>query len=82
MRSRERGKCGRWHIHCAIELPPHFDAIALEKSIRSCWAKVEWGYGGILVRDDTNAGWINYTSKSPEIRVRRVTRLRNHIVLA
>jgi hypothetical protein len=25
------------------------------------WAKVEWGYGGILVRDDTNAGWINYT---------------------
>jgi hypothetical protein len=42
-------------------LPPHFDAIALEKSIRSCWAKVEWGYGGILVRDDTNAGWINYT---------------------
>jgi hypothetical protein len=61
IRSRERGKCGRWHIHCAIELPPHFDAIALEKSIRSCWAKVEWGYGGILVRDDTNAGWINYT---------------------
>ena len=26
--SRERGTSGRWHIHCAIELPSHFDAIA------------------------------------------------------
>ena len=63
LRSWERSRSGRWHIHCAIELPPHFDAIALEKSIRSCWAKVEWGYGGILVRDRTNAGWINYMLK-------------------
>jgi hypothetical protein len=47
LRSGERGRSGRWHIHCAIELPLHFDAIALERSIRSCWAKVEWGYGGI-----------------------------------
>ena len=22
----ERGTSGRWHIHCAIELPSHFDA--------------------------------------------------------
>jgi hypothetical protein len=36
---------GRWHIHCAIELPSHLDAVALEKLIRKCWAKVELGYG-------------------------------------
>src|ERR1700722_1992104 len=54
---------GRWHIHCAIELPLHFDAITLENMIRECWAKVEWGHGRILVRDGANAGWIDYMSK-------------------
>ena len=34
-----------------IELPSHFDAVALENLIRDCWAKVEWGYGRNLVRD-------------------------------
>src|SRR5271163_987069 len=37
LRSWERGTSGRWHIHCAIELPSHFDAIALENLIRDCW---------------------------------------------
>src|ERR1019366_9779378 len=50
----------RWHIHCAIELPSHFDAITLENMIRERWAKVERGYGRILVRDRANAGWIDY----------------------
>ena len=63
LRSGQRGTSGRWHVHCAIELPPHFDAVALEKLIRRCWAKVEWGYGEILVRDGTNVGWINYMLK-------------------
>ena len=36
LRSWERGTSGRWHIHCAIELPPHFDAVGLEKRIRDC----------------------------------------------
>ena len=58
----ERGTSGRRHIHCAIELPSHFDAIALENLIRDCWAKIEWGCGRILVRDGANAGWINYMS--------------------
>jgi glutathione S-transferase len=31
----ERGTSGRWHIHCAIELPSHFDAIALESLSRA-----------------------------------------------
>ena len=53
----------RWHIHCAIELPSHFDGMALENLIRDCWAKVEWGYGRILVRAGANAGWINYMLK-------------------
>jgi hypothetical protein len=44
-------------------LPSHFDAIALEKLIRDCWAKVEGGHGRILVRDGANAGWINYMLK-------------------
>ena len=63
LRSWERGTSGRWHIHCAIELPAHLDAVALEKLIRRCWAKVELGYGRILVRDCANAGWINYMLK-------------------
>ena len=33
-----------------------FDGIALEKRICDCWAKVEWGYGRILVRDGVNTG--------------------------
>ena len=63
LRSWDRGTSGRWHIHCAIELPSHFDGIALESQIRDCWSKVEWGYGRILVRDGANAGWINYMLK-------------------
>lgn len=50
-------------FHCAIELPSHFDGMALEKLIRDCWAKVEWGSGRILVRDGANAGWISYMLK-------------------
>jgi hypothetical protein len=63
LRTWECGASGRWHIHCAIELPSHLDAIALEKLIRRCWTKVEWGYGRILVRDSANAGWIDYMLK-------------------
>ena len=33
-------------------------ALPHENLIRHCWAKVEWGYGRILVRDGANAGWI------------------------
>jgi hypothetical protein len=40
-------------------LPSHCKGIAFEKLIRDCWAKVEWGYGRILVRDGANAGWIS-----------------------
>ena len=60
----EKGEIGRWHIHCAIELPSHLDAVALEKLTRRCWAKVELGYGRILVRDYADAGWINYMLKN------------------
>ena len=63
LRSWEHGTSGRWHIHCAIELPSHFDAVCFERLIRSCWAKVEWGHDRILVRDGANAGWINYMLK-------------------
>jgi D-proline reductase (dithiol) PrdB len=63
LRSWERGTSGRWHIHCAIELPSHVDPVALENLIRDCWAKVELGYGRILVRDCADAGWINYMLK-------------------
>jgi hypothetical protein len=63
LRSWERGTSGRWHIHCAIELPLHLDAVALEELTRRCWAKVELGHGRILVRDRADAGWINYMLK-------------------
>ena len=36
LRSWDRGTSGRWHIHCAIELPSHFDGIVLENLIRDC----------------------------------------------
>src|SRR5947208_4386499 len=62
-RAWECGASGRWHIHCAIELPSHFDAITLENLIRECWAQVDWGHGRILVRDGANAGWIDYMLK-------------------
>jgi hypothetical protein len=64
LRARERGPSGRWHVHCAIESPSHCDCIAFERLIRSCWAKVEWGGGRILVRDGANAGWIDYMLKA------------------
>jgi hypothetical protein len=63
LRSWERGASGRWHIHCAIELPLHCDAVALERLIRHCWAKVEWSSGRILVRGRANGGWISYMLK-------------------
>jgi hypothetical protein len=64
LHSWERGPSGRWHIHCAIELPAHLGAISLERLVRRCWAKVELGYSRILVRDGANAGWINYMLKN------------------
>jgi hypothetical protein len=63
LRSWEHGRSGRWHLHGAIELPSHFDAIALESVIHHCWAKVEWAHGRILVRDGANAGWVSYMLK-------------------
>src|SRR5579863_666063 len=63
LRSWQCDTFGRWHIHCAIELPSHLDAVALERLIRGCWVKVEWAYRRILVRDGTNVGWINYMLK-------------------
>jgi hypothetical protein len=63
LRSWDGGTSGRWHIHCAIELPSRFDGVDLEKLIRECWAKVEWGYGRILVRDSADVGWIDYMLK-------------------
>jgi hypothetical protein len=63
LRPWERGRSGRWHIHCAIELPAHQDAVTLEKLIRDCWAQVDLGYGRILVRDGANRGWVNYMLK-------------------
>jgi len=32
----------------------------------ACWAKVELGYGRIVVRDRANAGWINYMLKDSQ----------------
>jgi hypothetical protein len=63
LRPNERGTSGRWHIHCAIELPSHVDARPFEKLINECWAHVDWGYDRVLVRNGTNRGWIDYMLK-------------------
>jgi hypothetical protein len=64
LRPSERGNSGRWHIHCAIELPFHVDAEAFEKLINDCWTKVDWGYNRVLVRTGTERGWIDYMLKA------------------
>lgn len=43
LRPGERGPSGRWHIHAAIELPTHLNAVGLENLIRRCWSNVELG---------------------------------------
>jgi hypothetical protein len=63
LRSSEHGTSGRFHIHSAIELPSHCNAMVLERLIRKCWAKVDWGHSRVLVRDGANDGWINYMLK-------------------
>jgi hypothetical protein len=63
LRPLERGNSGRWHIHCAIELPSHFDAETFERLINDCWARVDWGYDRVLVRNGTDRGWIDYMLK-------------------
>jgi hypothetical protein len=63
LRPSERGDTGRWHIHCAIELPSHVDAETFEKLINACWATVDWGYDRVLVRNGTSRGWIDYMLK-------------------
>jgi hypothetical protein len=63
VRSKDGGS-GRWHIHCAIELPQQMDAIAFEQLIHECWAKVNWAHKRVLVRDGTDKNWNDYMLKS------------------
>jgi hypothetical protein len=63
LRPFERGNSGRWHIHCAIELPSRFDAESFERLLRECWARVDWGYDRVLVRNGADSGWIDYMLK-------------------
>ena len=46
-----------------LNCPRTSTASLLKSLIRECWAKIEWAYGRILVRDGANAGWINYMLK-------------------
>jgi hypothetical protein len=58
-----RGAFGRWHIHCAIELPRHMDAISFEELVQKCWEKLDWAHKRVLVRDGMSARWIDYLLK-------------------
>jgi hypothetical protein len=64
----EKNAEGRWYYHCAIEPPAHadgtrMDPVSFERLIHDCWAKVDWGYKRILVRDNADRGWIEYMLK-------------------
>ena len=59
----EKDKDGRWHIHAAIELPPHLEAAHFDEMIRECWSRIDWGYDRILVRDNADSGWLDYMLK-------------------
>jgi hypothetical protein len=65
LRPSERGNSGRWHIHCAIELPSHVDPETFERLINECWAKVDWGYDRVLVGKGTDRGWIDGRDQPP-----------------
>ncbi len=54
---------GRWHYHVAIEPPTHLDEVEFEALIHKCWAKTDWGYREVKVRDNANSGWIKYMLK-------------------
>jgi hypothetical protein len=58
-RSFERGASGRWHIHCAIELPANFVA---EKLVRDCWQRLIGSMTEVLFVM-TYRGWIDNTLK-------------------
>ena len=53
----------RWHIHAAIELPPHLEPARFDEMIRECWSRVDWGYDRILLRDNADTGWLDYMLK-------------------
>ena len=59
----EKESNGRWHFHCAIEMPMRLDAVQFEELIGHCWAKVHWGYRRILIRDQADRRWIDYILK-------------------
>ena len=50
---------GARQIHCAIEFAPR-TSMLLPLKANPRFAKVDWGYGRIPVRDCANAGWIHY----------------------
>jgi hypothetical protein len=59
----EKEATGRWHWHCAMELPAHIDSVDFERLIQTCWEKVHWGYRRTLVRDNADQGWVKYMLK-------------------
>lgn len=54
---------GRWHIHAAIEPPPHLDPIQFKELISGLWSGMHWGYERVHIQDDADRGWIKYMLK-------------------
>jgi hypothetical protein len=59
----EKENCGRWHIHAAIELPSHVDAVTFEQLVQQSWSKVDWAYDRVFLRDNADRGWLEYILK-------------------
>lgn len=59
----EKSIGGRWHYHVAIEPPPHLDGVEFKTLIHKCWAKTDWGYREVKIRDNADSGWIKYMLK-------------------
>jgi hypothetical protein len=59
----ERSDSGRWHVHGAIELPRHLNAIQFYRLIRACWSKVDWAYRRTHTNKRADQGWVRYMLK-------------------
>ena len=60
----EKDKDGRWHIHAALEPPPHTSKREFRAAILRCWPRKNlWAYNKNQIKFGANAGWVDYILK-------------------
>ena len=59
----EQHQSGRYHLHLAIDRPPHVDEPTFTSMISETWHKTSLGYRNIKVVPHADSGWIGYILK-------------------